>query len=194
VAFLLYSDPDGRRQLVELSDQAARMTIGRRLSCDVPLPWDEEVSRVHAELVLMGADWVVIDEGLSRNGTFINGERVRGRRRLRPGDALAVGETTILVCESEERSSGARTRAANPPAEHVTVTPAQQRLLDALCRPLLEDPYAAPAPNRAIAEELVISVDTVKGTLSALYELFGLTEQPQNAKRAALARRAIAQR
>ena len=37
----------------------------------------------------------------------------------------------------------------------------------------------------------MISVDTVKGTLSALFELFGLTELPQNQKRAALAARAL---
>jgi hypothetical protein len=37
----------------------------------------------------------------------------------------------------------------------------------------------------------MISVDTVKGTLSALFELFGLTALPQNAKRAALAARAL---
>ena len=48
--------------------------------------------------------------------------------------------------------------------------------------------YAAPASNRQIADELTLSVETVKGTLSALYELFGLSALPQNEKRAALAR------
>ena len=36
----------------------------------------------------MGADWVICDDGLSHNGTFVNGERVRGRRRLAAGDVL----------------------------------------------------------------------------------------------------------
>ena len=80
--FLLYHDRDGGRHLLELTPELARVTIGRRASCDVALPWDDEVSRVHAELVRMGADWVVCDDGLSHNGTFVNGERVRGRRRL----------------------------------------------------------------------------------------------------------------
>ena len=33
---------------------------------------------MHAELIRMGADWILCDDGLSHNGTFVNGERVRG--------------------------------------------------------------------------------------------------------------------
>jgi pSer/pThr/pTyr-binding forkhead associated (FHA) protein len=58
------------------------VTIGRRATNDIPLPWDGDVSRVHAELACIGGDWIVCDEGMSHNGTFVNGERVRGRRRL----------------------------------------------------------------------------------------------------------------
>ena len=48
------------------------------------------------------------------------------------------------------------------------VTPAQRRVLVALCRPLADG--GAPASNREIAAELVVAVDTVKGTLSRLFE------------------------
>src|SRR4051812_17654245 len=167
--FLLYSDPDGHRRLHELTGE--RVTIGRRPSCDVALLWDDEVSRLHAELVRMGADWVVHDEGLSHNGTFVNGERVRGRRRLHPGDVLAVGSTVIAIHGHESSCAGA-TRAARPAGERVEVTPAQLRLLEVLCRPLLEADYAPPATNDAIARELVLSLDTVKGTLTTLYDRF----------------------
>ena len=63
-------------------------------------------------------------------------------------------------------------------------------MLAALCRPLDGRGYAAPASNQQIADELVLSVETVKGTLTALFERFGLEELPQNQKRAALAVRA----
>jgi len=185
--FLLYSDPDGHRRLLSLTGE--RVTIGRRPSCDVALPWDVEVSRLHAELVRLGTDWVLHDEGLSRNGTFVNGERVRGRRRLRMDDALTVGGTVISLYGAE--TTVASTRAARPAGAEVEVTPAQRRVLEALCRPLAENDFTAPATNRAIAEQLMISVETVKGTLSALYELFGLTALGQNQKRAALAVRAL---
>ena len=180
--FLVFNDPDGGRQFVEL--EAERVTIGRRPSCVVALPWDGEVSRLHAELMRMGEDWVVCDDGLSHNGTFVNGDRVRGRRRLRPGDTITVGVTTLSLHGAE--SGVDSTRAAGPAGEPVAVTPAQERLLDALCRPLHEG-AVVPASNRRIADELTLSVETVKGTLSALYEQFGLTALAQNEKRAALA-------
>jgi DNA-binding NarL/FixJ family response regulator len=144
------------------------------------------------ELVQMGSDWVACDEGLSHNGTFVNGARLRGRRRLREGDVLTVGATRIEFCEATGRSSAPPTRAASA-AETVQLTPAQRRVLEVLCRPLRESAYAPPASNRDIAAELYLSVETVKGTLSTLFERFGLTALPQNAKRAMLASRALDQ-
>jgi len=183
--FLTYN---GRR--FELGGRS-RVTIGRRPTCDVALAGDDEVSRLHAELIRLGDDWVVHDDGLSRNGTFVNGERVRGRRRLSVGDVIAVGTTSITVGGAANGSGS--TRRAAPSAPPVALTPAQRRLLEVLCTPLRESPYAAPASNKRIADELVLSVETVKGSLSALYELFGLSELPQNEKRAALAVRALDQ-
>ena len=64
-------------------------------------------------------------------------------------------------------------------------------MLVALCRPVRGG--GAPASNREIADELVLALDTVKGVLSRLFETFGIgAEVPQNQKRAALARRALA--
>src|SRR4051794_22674179 len=108
-AFLLFRGATGEQRLVELAGE--RLTIGRRASNDVALPWDEQVSRVHAELVRMDADWVLCDEGVSHNGTFINGERVRGRRRLRDGDAITVGESLLAFCTPAGQSFAA-TQAA----------------------------------------------------------------------------------
>src|SRR4051794_41141739 len=107
--FLVFSDPGGGRQLVDL-DELPSVTIGRRPSCDVALPWDGEASRLHPELVRLGEDWVVCDDGLSHNGTFVNGARVRGRRRLRAGDAITVGATTILLHGAETGVSAVPTR------------------------------------------------------------------------------------
>ena len=187
--FLVFHDPSGRKRLFEPGDATSRFTIGRRPTCDVALPWDVEVSRLHAELKQLGTDLVVQDEGLSRNGTYVNGERVRGRRRLQPGDTLTVGATRIAVCAPDAASSVNTRDAHDVPAPDLT--PAQRRVLDALARPLREQPHALPATNRAIADELGVSVDTVKGTLSALYERYALTALSQNGKRAVLAQRAF---
>jgi pSer/pThr/pTyr-binding forkhead associated (FHA) protein len=189
--FLLYRDDAGRRLMWELDAAREQLTIGRRPSCDLALPWDDSVSRLHAELVRMGTDWVLCDDGLSHNGTFVNGERVRGRRRLRDGDMVTAGATQIMFSAPQNASTTMSPTQVARERTDIALTPAQRRLLTALCRPLTESAYAPPASNRQIAEELVLSVETVKGTLSALFERFGVAHLPQNQKRAALAARAL---
>jgi pSer/pThr/pTyr-binding forkhead associated (FHA) protein len=188
--FLLYRDSAGEQAMLELEPERERLTIGRRPTSDVALRWDAKVSRVHAELARLGSDWILCDEGMSHNGTFVNGERVRGRRRLRGGDLISVGETLIAFCDPASGSTVATT-APGLRESAVSLTPAQRRVLEALCRPLAGPGYAAPASNRQIADELVISVETVKGTLNVLFGRFGLEHLPQNQKRAALAARAV---
>src|SRR4051812_19191472 len=94
--FLVYQDGGGHEHLVPLEADHPRVTIGRGSTTDVWLDWDGEASRLHAALERFGADWTVIDEGLSRNGTYVNGERVQGRRRLDDGDLLRCGSTELL--------------------------------------------------------------------------------------------------
>jgi pSer/pThr/pTyr-binding forkhead associated (FHA) protein len=183
--FVVYRGEGGRQAIVSL-DELDRLTIGRRPGNEIALEWDSEVSRVHAALERVGADWVVVDDGLSRNGTWVNGERVTGRRRLRDGDVIAVGATALAFVAPSEAGSQPTATAAGPHAGGV-LTPAQRRVLVALCRPFRDDRFAVPATNRQIADELVISVDAVKSTLRALFSAFGLEALPQNRKRAVLA-------
>ena len=68
--------------------------IGRGRNSDVPLH-DDGVSRAHARIVHAGEQVFVEDLG-SRNGTFVNGDRVDGRRAIADGDKIQVGRTTIL--------------------------------------------------------------------------------------------------
>jgi pSer/pThr/pTyr-binding forkhead associated (FHA) protein len=186
---LVYRDGDDRQVVVELGQARSRLTVGRGAANDVALRWDREVSRVHAELELVGEHWVVSDDHLSHNGTFVNEQRVHGSRRLRSGDALRVG-ATVIAFHAPGADAGSATRTAGRPADAVAVTPAQRRVLVALCRPVAAD--GAPATNRAIADELVVALDTVKSTLTRLFEVFGIGDDvPQNAKRALLARRAL---
>jgi pSer/pThr/pTyr-binding forkhead associated (FHA) protein len=184
--FLLYLDGDDRQRIVALD--ARSVSIGREDENDVPLPWDEEVSRVHAVLDRIGTTWTIADDGLSRNGSFVNGTRLRGRRRLDDGDSIAIGGTLIVFVASP---AGAATTATNRRGAPPQISPAQSRVLAALCRPTLEGPFAAPASNREIAEELVLSVETVKSHMHALFELFEIDDIPQNRKRAELVHRAF---
>ena len=187
--FLLFRDGDDRQVIVELPEDRPRLTIGRSPRNDVALRWDGEVSRLHAEIERVGGDWLVSDDRLSRNGTYVNGERLRARRVLRAGDVIRTGDTQLAFVAPAGGSISA-TMTAGGAAAVPDVTPAQRRVLVVLCRPLAAG--GAPASNRQIAEELVIALDTVKGTLSRLFEQFGIgSDVPQNQKRALLARRAL---
>ena len=61
-------------------------TVGRGQGVDIRLD-DPSVSRLHAELVRRGPYVYVVDLGLSRNGTRVNGRPV-ARRVLEEGDVL----------------------------------------------------------------------------------------------------------
>ena len=98
-------DPDGEEHALELSSSAEAVTIGRRETNEISLPWDEQVSRVHAQLERVGADWTVRDDGLSRNGTWVNGERLHGSRRLVDGDTVKVGRTLLVVRDRPQLDS-----------------------------------------------------------------------------------------
>jgi two-component system cell cycle response regulator len=70
------------------------VVIGRDDSVDVPL-LDDRISRRHARLVVEGDESWVEDLG-SRNGTFVNGERISGRHPVRDGDKIQLGARSIL--------------------------------------------------------------------------------------------------
>jgi pSer/pThr/pTyr-binding forkhead associated (FHA) protein len=181
--FLVYRDGAERQRIFELGEHAQSVTIGRGSATDVSLEWDEKVSWVHAELERIGDAWTVIDDGLSRNGTHINGERVSGRRRLRDGDLLRVGETSLLFRDPLHRKAGV-TVVAPETGTQARLSDAQRRVLVALCRPFKDgDAYASPPPNQQIAEELFLGVDTVKTHLRALFARFEIEDLPQNQKR-----------
>jgi pSer/pThr/pTyr-binding forkhead associated (FHA) protein len=187
--FLLYRDGDEAQRIVDLDGAPERVTIGRSATNDLALSWDGEVSRVHASLERVGDEWTFVDDGRSHNGSFIDGERVSGRRRLRDGDIIAVGRTTIVFRSPAGRES-LRTATSQQRAAP-KVSEAQLRVLTALCRPYGEGSYAVPASNKQIADELVIGVETVKTHMRALFDAFGLGEVPQHQKRATLAQRAL---
>jgi pSer/pThr/pTyr-binding forkhead associated (FHA) protein len=97
VSFLVYRDGHGTQQIYALEDTATRkIRIGRALSADVVITWDPKVSGIHAEFERVGDDWAIVDDGLSSNGTFANGRRIRGRRRLENEDRLRFGDTVVI--------------------------------------------------------------------------------------------------
>ncbi len=187
--FIVVRDGEDRQRIVALSE--GRLTVGRTLEADLALEWDSEVSRVHAELVEIGGAWTVSDDGLSRNGSFVNNERVTGRRRLRDGDVMRFGATTAVFREPSRGGTASETSLASDVPD-ATLTETQKTVLVALCRPYREgSAYATPATNQQVADEVFLSVDAVKTHLRTLFAKFGVEDLPQNQKRVKLVELAL---
>src|SRR3954468_11218493 len=102
--FPLFRQARNRQVIVRLSGD--RLTIGRDADMDIVITWDRDVSRIHAELQRAGSMWLLVDDGLSRNGTWVDDARVESRRPLHDGDRIRLGSTTITYrAPSEGRAS-----------------------------------------------------------------------------------------
>ncbi len=113
-------------------------TVGRGKHVDIRLA-DPSVSLLHAEIVRRGPYVYVMDLGLSRNGTRVNG-RLVARRVLADGDAI----TFLRIVEGPNR----RIRLAN---EVITLGLAKPELpgeLNGARQPLAQPPTLA-APRQA---------------------------------------------
>lgn len=189
--FLVLRAEDGEQRLVPLAGRN-RLTIGRGEEVDVDLEGDEGVSRLHAELELVGGAWLVVDDGLSTNGTFVEGDRIGSRRRLADRELITVGGTGILYRDPVAAEGPGPTVAAIDTATVQALSETQRKVLIELCRPYAAgDNFATPATNREIAERVFLSVDAVKGHLRVLFDRFGLADLPQNEKRTRLAEQAL---
>jgi pSer/pThr/pTyr-binding forkhead associated (FHA) protein len=171
--------------------EAAVVTIGRESSADVVIDGDLLVSRLHSTLERVAGAWTIVDNGLSRNGTFVNGRRVSGRVQLHDRDQIRVGGTVLTFCAPAE-IDGLHTLVGEPLPIAAHLTPAQRAVLIALCRPYKDDrAYATPATNQQIAHELFLSLDAVKTHLRTLFHKLGIDQLPQNQKRARLVEMAL---
>lgn len=172
------------RDLIPLAGEG--ITIGQSSTNDLPLPFDRTVSRVHCILERVASRWCVRDLS-SRNGTFVNGERIWGQLPLHAGDEIRVGTVRLVVRLDEAGTPGEETVGAETgPA----LTRREREVLVALCSPMFSgDVFREPASTRQIASDLVVTEAAVKQHLSRLYDKFGIYEQ--EGRRARLANEAI---
>ena len=185
-------DADGRPAEFLLTGAVPRLTVGRSPENDLALTWDAEVSRLHAVLEWIGGAWTITDDGLSRNGTYVNGERLTGRRRVGAGDGIRVGGTLLSFREyAPRRGQSTRVSVADMPRLG-SLTESQRAVLLALCRPFTHGGvYATPTTNQLIGAELFLGEDAVKTHLRALFAKFGVEDLPHNQKRLRLVQRAL---
>ncbi len=184
--FVYWRDGAGEQQILMLTADRPRVTIGRRQQSDIALTWDPEVSRLHALLEPVNEDWTVVDDNLSRNGSLVNGSKVNGRQRLHDKDRMCFGNTHVVFRGSSEGAGSKSTARAPGATGPVSLTEMQRKVLIALCRPVAESRSSVPATNPQIAGEVFLSTDRVKSHLRALFDRFGVADLPQNEKRSRL--------
>jgi hypothetical protein len=157
-------------------------TVGRGRGADIRLD-DPSVSRLHAELVRRGPYVYVVDLGLSRNGTRVNGRPV-ARRVLDEGDVLSFGAARCRIggLPQEDLTEEAELRRSAAPE----LTRRELDVLTSLCRPALSDEaFALPATAHEIAADLVVTEAAVKQHLLRLYQKFRIPEGPNRRTRLA---------
>ena len=186
--FLVYRDDEGRQHIFSLPEYSKSITLGRREEADISIPWDPEMSRLHAELTLRAGEWTVCDDGFSQNGTWVNGLRLAGRRRLADGDLLRVGRTIFAYCAA----TGAGTTGPTLVPGELSATPRfseqQQRVLRALCKPLFADGEGInPATDEEVAETTGIPLEAVVSELDHFGRAMGLDGMPHADQRAEVA-------
>ena len=94
----------------------ARFEIGRDKSADLVLDNDDEVSRKHAYLEPSSEGELELGDLESRNGTFVNGRRIKKPVQLKNGDKVRIGKTEFEV----EGEDAGRTVLASAPPEKQT--------------------------------------------------------------------------
>jgi pSer/pThr/pTyr-binding forkhead associated (FHA) protein len=200
--FLLFRDRDGAQRLFFLAPGSDSASVGRRQSSDLLLDWDEEVSRLHARFERVGDGWELVDDGFSSNGTYVNEERLSGRRRLNDGDTVRFGSTNMTFrTPGEERDDPRSSRGRERPEGGGPVlseaakglSTSQRRVLAALCRPYKgQATFAIPATDQEIADELVLSVGVVRAQLKVLCAKLGVDGAAHGDVRVRLVERAFA--
>jgi pSer/pThr/pTyr-binding forkhead associated (FHA) protein len=192
--FLVFRDGEGEQRIVVVEEGTTELWVGRGEDAALRLDWDPEVSALHAQIDVVGGDCTLLDDGLSRNGSFVGGDRVHGRRRLRDSEVLRFGQTMVLYRRPGEAGESApeATVVASETAAAAAISPGQRRVLLALCRPFKDgSAFATPPTNQEIADELHLSVDAVKTHMRALFQKLEVEDLPQNQKRVAAAERAL---
>jgi pSer/pThr/pTyr-binding forkhead associated (FHA) protein len=98
-------DDESNRTVVKLV--RGDYSVGRAEDSTIRLT-ERNISRCHARIFREGDDeWQIEDKG-SYTGSFVNGERVSGRRTLKHGDTIQLGDYRLELMDEEQQAVDAK--------------------------------------------------------------------------------------
>jgi pSer/pThr/pTyr-binding forkhead associated (FHA) protein len=87
----------------------AECLIGRKVTKEVAFSVDDgSISSKHAKLTRTADGFLIEDLG-SRNGTFVNGEKVTDKRLLADGDLIRLGKVIMTFNVARQAKAGEQT-------------------------------------------------------------------------------------
>lgn len=147
---LVIEDDAGTRTVVPFASE--ELTLGRAADGVAWRLAARNVSRRHARFTRQGAAVFVEDLG-SLTGTWLNGERISGRRRVRPGDLVEIGDYDLVVAAEGHEAAGPGTP---PPLPAVALVEAVEPLDPGGPAPGQAPPAGALAATRAARLRLAL--------------------------------------
>ncbi len=149
---LVIEDDRGTRTVVPFTSE--ELTLGRAAEGVAWRLTDRNVSRRHARFTRVSGAVFVEDLG-SLTGTWLNGERLAGRRRVRPGDLVEIGDYDLVVAPEGLEAAGP---GAPPPLPAVPNLEEVEPLEPSSAAPSFAEasPAAALAASRAVRLRLAL--------------------------------------
>jgi len=146
------------------------LVIGRAVSGEGMLSDDNELSRRHARVARDERGRLTIEDLDSANGTFVNGERVRGPQALRTGDSIRVGSTTLQLTGAGQTPvppAAVIAPAATPPPAAIPSAP--QRSETPAARAAEEEGFPAALPPGSLIAGCRIEEVISRGDMAVVY-------------------------
>ena len=166
---LLIEDDQGKKMVVPFASD--EITVGRQSPGNVVCLPERNVSRRHARFLTVNGS-IFIEDLSSRNGTRVNGERIEGRRKIRTGDIVQIGDFDLALHEGAEQvqqpaeasptltpvapyrpPSPAPAVTPNPPVHHAPPPPAPEQAHSPPHPASPAQPKAEPEPSASVDHE-----------------------------------------
>jgi pSer/pThr/pTyr-binding forkhead associated (FHA) protein len=151
-----------------------QITLGRDPGCDIVFT-EVSISRRHAEICIEGRS-VHLRDLASRNGTFVNGQRIT-EANPRIGDQISFASVEFLLVdgdnaqlETDDPRLASHARTDTQPTIADRLSEAQHRVFERILKGLSE---------KEIAAELGVSRHTVHRHVCRIYELANVNSRSE---------------